>query len=141
LVQIFSSPPCSQTPSIHKISDLFQSSNWVLPGIRITTTIHTIHKSYTQYTSHIHTVTDTTQNNTTAVNYEECSLLGCYAVWFSLRIVLRLLVTGNVVPSAPIFVPLMMEEIRSSETLVLTRTTRCNFSEDGILQPQSMFLP
>jgi hypothetical protein len=44
-----------------------------------------------------------------------------------------LLVTANIVPSSPILVTLMMEEIRSSETLVLTRVTWHNIPEDGIL--------
>jgi hypothetical protein len=48
--------------------------------------------------------------------------------------VLRLLVIANVVPSSPILVTLMMQTIRSSETLILTRTTRRNIPEDGILQ-------
>jgi hypothetical protein len=42
----------------------------------------------------------------------------------------RLLVTANVVPTSPILVTLVMEAIRSSETLVLTRTTRRNIPED-----------
>jgi hypothetical protein len=45
----------------------------------------------------------------------------------------RLLVIANVVPSSPILVTLMMEEVRSSETSGLTRATMRNISEDGIL--------
>jgi hypothetical protein len=37
------------------------------------------------------------------------------------------------VPSWPMLVTLMMETIRPSETLVLTRATRRNVPEDGIL--------
>jgi hypothetical protein len=51
----------------------------------------------------------------------------------SLRSGLRLLVTANVVPSSPILVTLMMEVIRSFETLVLTGATRRNIPEYGIL--------
>jgi hypothetical protein len=40
-----------------------------------------------------------------------------------LRSILRLLVTGNVIPSSPILVTLMTEALSSSETSVLTRVT------------------
>jgi hypothetical protein len=45
-----------------------------------------------------------------------------------------LLVTANVVPSSPIRVTLMMEALRFSETSVITRATRRNVLEDGILE-------
>jgi hypothetical protein len=50
-----------------------------------------------------------------------------------LRSVRRLLVTVNVVPSTPNLVTLMMDELSSSETSILTTSARRNMPEDTIL--------
>jgi hypothetical protein len=48
----------------------------------------------------------------------------------------RLLRTANVVSCSPNLVNVIMEALRSSETSVLTRATRRNIPEDGILPSQ-----
>jgi hypothetical protein len=47
--------------------------------------------------------------------------------------VLWLLADANIVPSSPILVTLMIEAIRSFDASVLTRATRRNIPNDGVL--------
>jgi hypothetical protein len=51
----------------------------------------------------------------------------------SVSSVRRLLVTANVVPCSPILVTLMIEALCSFTSLLLTRATRRNIPEEGIL--------
>jgi hypothetical protein len=66
------------------------------------------------------------------VGFVRIDILEKHGIAF-LRNMQRLLVTANVVPSAPILVTLMMEALRSSETSVLTRVTWHNIPEDNIV--------
>jgi hypothetical protein len=64
-------------------------------------------------------------------------------VWLlvSLRSVLQLVVTANVVLSSPILSTLIMKAISSSETSFLIRPTQRHIPEDGTLQLKTYFRP
>jgi hypothetical protein len=65
---------------------------------------------------------------------EECGRLGCHAVWLLEEPTFqRKIVTASVVSNTTILVTLMMVALYSSEVSGLTRSTRRNISEDGIL--------
>jgi hypothetical protein len=72
---------------------------------------------------------------------EECivSITRLTRIEESESITLRLLLTANIVPNAPILVMLMMETIHSSETSVLIRARWSNIPEGGILQSSLFF--
>jgi hypothetical protein len=80
---------------------------------------------------YIEVFTPVTMNNAVFWDVTPCG--SCKNSVF-LRSVRRLLVTVNVVSSAPILVTLMMEALDSSETSGLTRVTWRNIPEGGILK-------
>jgi hypothetical protein len=68
---------------------------------------------------------------TTDVSEEPSAYIISHLVF--LRSVHRLLVTANIVPNSPILVTLMMETLHSFGTSAVTRATRRNNPEEGIL--------
>jgi hypothetical protein len=76
-------------------------------------------------------------------NGESISELGTLAVTMLVtdNVVLRslMLVTADVIPSSLILSTLMMEAIRSSQTVILTRATRHHMPEHGIRHLQKLF--
>jgi hypothetical protein len=81
--------------------------------------------------------TDVSEENIASViKVKRISELGTtLAVISNRNSVLQLLVTANVVPTSLILFTLKTEEILSSETSVLARTTRRKIPDDGILLP------
>jgi hypothetical protein len=76
---------------------------------------------------------------TTDVSEERIvSIIRVEAMVLFLRSVLQLLVTANLF-SSPILSALMMEEIRSTETTIPTKTTRSHMPEDGMLDIVSCY--